>query len=125
MNSSDSSPSEHKTEVWYGAENIINKLLEIMYSLEKQYDLCIPSNGPIAILAENSIREAYQDLKKRGVIVRIITDVTNDNIDNCEELSRIARFVIYPKSVAILLLQTESTLGLLQLQVKSIPILKN
>ncbi len=61
-----------------------------MYSLEKQYDLCIPSNGPIAILAENSIREAYQDLKKRGVIVRIITDVTDDNIDNCEELSKIA-----------------------------------
>ena len=90
LNLSSSSPSKNKTEVWYGAENVINKSLEIMYSIENQYDLCISSNGPIAMLSDNGIRKAYYDLKNKGVIIRIITDVTNDNLDSCRELSKIA-----------------------------------
>lgn len=80
----------HKTEVWYGAETVVDKLLEIMSAIENRYDLCIPANGSIAILSENRIRQAYYDLQKRGVIIRIITDVTNENIDTCRELSKIA-----------------------------------
>jgi two-component system, OmpR family, sensor histidine kinase VicK len=90
LNLSSSSPSKNKIEVWYRAENVINKSLEIMYSIENQYDLCISSNGPIAMLSDNGIRKAYYDLKNKGVIIRIITDVTNDNLDSCRELSKIA-----------------------------------
>ena len=90
LNVSSSSPSKNKTEVWYGAENVVNKSLEIMYSIENQFDLCIESNGPIAILSDNDIRKAYYDLKNKGVIIRIVTDVTNDNLDSCRELSKIA-----------------------------------
>jgi len=67
-----SSSSEHKTEVWYGAENIVNKSLEVLYSIENQYDLCISQGGLIPILSEDRIREAYYDLKARGVTIRII-----------------------------------------------------
>jgi signal transduction histidine kinase len=90
LNSTSSSPSKYKTDVWYGAEEVVNRSLEIIYSIENQCDLCIPSNGPISILSENRIREAYRDLKKKGIPIRIITDVTNDNLDSCEELSKIA-----------------------------------
>jgi two-component system sensor histidine kinase VicK len=90
LNSSSSS-SEHKTEIWYGAENIANKSLEVLYSIENQYDLCITQGGLDAILSEDRIRKAYYDLKSRGVTIRVITEITKDNLNDCRVLSEIAQ----------------------------------
>ena len=91
MNSSSSSSSEHKTEVWYGAENIVNRSLEVLYSIENQYDLCVGQGGLSPILAEDRIRRAYDNLKTRGVKIRIITEVTKDSLNDCRVLSKIAQ----------------------------------
>jgi hypothetical protein len=72
---STSSSSEYKTEIWHGAENIANKSLEVLRSIEIQYDLCITQHGLRPILSEDKIRKAYYDLKTRGVTIRIITEV--------------------------------------------------
>jgi two-component system, OmpR family, sensor histidine kinase VicK len=88
---STSSSSEYKTEVWYGAENIVNKSLEVLYSIENQYDLCVTQGGLRPILSEDRTRKAYYDLKSRGVTIRIITEVTKDNLNDCRILSEIAQ----------------------------------
>ncbi|MGB7881532.1 MAG: histidine kinase dimerization/phospho-acceptor domain-containing protein, partial [Nitrososphaeraceae archaeon] len=86
-----SSSPEHKTEVWYGAENIVNKSLDVRYSIENQYDLCVAQGGLSPILFEDRIRKAYHDLKARGVTIRIITEITKDNLNDCRELLEIAQ----------------------------------
>ena len=88
---SPSSPSEHKTEVWYGAENIVNRSLEVLYSIENQYDLCVGQGGLCPILSDDRVRRAYDDLKTRGVKIRIITEVTTDSLNDCRVLSKIAQ----------------------------------
>ena len=85
-----SSGSEQKTEVWHGNENVIKKSLEILHSIKNQYDLCIPVKGPDTILSQDRIRNTMYDLRNRGVIIRIITEVTDDNLISCSELSAIA-----------------------------------
>jgi two-component system, OmpR family, sensor histidine kinase VicK len=90
LNSSSSS-SENKTEIWYGAENIINKSLEVLYTIEKQYDLCITEDGLNPILSDERIKKAYYDLKARGVTIRIIIEVTKSNLKDCRVLSEIAQ----------------------------------
>jgi signal transduction histidine kinase len=90
LNSSSSS-SENKTEVWHGAENIIKRSLEVLYSIENQYDLCITKDGLNPILSEERIKRAYYDLKTRGVIIRIITEITRNNLNDCSVLSGIAQ----------------------------------
>ena len=90
MNSSSAS-SENKTEIWYGAENIINRSLKVLYSIENQYDLCITEDGLNSILSEERIKKAYYDLKARGVTIRIIIEVTKNNLKDCRVLSEIAQ----------------------------------
>jgi sugar-specific transcriptional regulator TrmB len=89
LSKSSSSPSEHKTGVWYGGENIIDKSLEVMYTIEKYYDLSIAKDGLKAILSDDRIRNAYHDLKRRGVIIRIVTEITKDNLNDYKALSGI------------------------------------
>jgi two-component system sensor histidine kinase VicK len=91
LNSSFSSTPEHDVEVWQGDENLINKLLEVMYSIENQYDVCIAHGGLNAISSEDRIRKAYHDLQTRGVALRIITEITKDNLEDCKVLSEIAQ----------------------------------
>jgi sugar-specific transcriptional regulator TrmB len=87
---STSSDSEQGTEVWHGTENVVRKSLEIFHSIQNQYDLCIPVKGPDTILSQDRIRNAMHDLKNRGIIIRIITEVTDYNLTSCRELSTIA-----------------------------------
>jgi two-component system, OmpR family, sensor histidine kinase VicK len=89
LNSAPSS-SEHKTEVCYGADNIVKKSLEVIYSTENQYDLCITQGGLSSILSEDRIKKAYHDIKARGVTIRIISEITKDNLDECRELLELA-----------------------------------
>jgi two-component system, OmpR family, sensor histidine kinase VicK len=90
LNSSSAS-SENKTEIWYGAENIKNRSLKVLYSIENQYDLCITEDGLNSILSEERIKKAYYDLKARGVTIRIIIEVTKSNLKDCRVLSEIAQ----------------------------------
>lgn len=39
-----------ETEVVYGAENIINKTLQVFSNIKQRYDVCADSTGPYAFL---------------------------------------------------------------------------
>jgi signal transduction histidine kinase len=65
--------------------------LEVLYTIEKQYDLCITEDGLNPILSDERIKKAYYDLKARGVTIRIIIEVTKSNLKDCRVLSEIAQ----------------------------------
>jgi two-component system, OmpR family, sensor histidine kinase VicK len=92
MNSAHSMPEdiEEKTEVIYGAENIINHALNLMSVLKKSVDNCTDSNGPsMFVIPNHPIANAYRELKERGIRIRFIAEITKDNIVYCKELMKI------------------------------------
>jgi two-component system, OmpR family, sensor histidine kinase VicK len=89
MNSppSTSEDVEEKTEVIYGAENIINDTLERLYAAKESVDNCIDSTAPsIFVIPNHPVTRAFRDLKKKGIRLRFITEITKDNIGYCKEL---------------------------------------
>jgi two-component system sensor histidine kinase VicK len=92
MNSAHSTTKnvEEKTEVIYGAENIINDTLERLSATRESVDNCIDSTSPsIYLIPNHPVTKAFRELKERGIRLRIITEITTDNIRYCKELLKI------------------------------------
>jgi two-component system sensor histidine kinase VicK len=82
---------EEKTEVIYGAEKIVEYALNHISVLRSYVDNCIDSNSPSNFVIPNHpITRAYQDMKRRGIKIRFITEITKENIQYCKELQNIA-----------------------------------
>ena len=82
--------AEEKTEVVYGAENIINKTLQALSKCKSQVDNCVDSSGPsIFVIPNHPITKAFQELKRRGIRLRFIAEITKDNIPYCKDLMKI------------------------------------
>jgi hypothetical protein len=79
-----------KTEVWQETKDVEKKSLQVLYSVQKTFDLCMDVNGPSVILANKMVAEAYARLQNRGVKVRFITEITKGNADHCKEMMKIA-----------------------------------
>jgi hypothetical protein len=82
---------EEKAEIIYGAENIIRYALNTISTVRSSVDNCIDSTGPsIFVIPDHPITKAYQDMKKRGIKIKFITEITKDNIQHCKELMNIS-----------------------------------
>ena len=78
---------EEKTEVIYGAENIVERVLEIIPNLKESVDNCINSNGPsMFVIPDHPITKVYRELNDRGIRIRFISEITRENIGYCKEL---------------------------------------
>ncbi len=78
-----------KTEVLNGTDNIINRTLHEFSKIKKTYDNCTDSRYPSVLVTTELIRTAYNRLKERGVRVRFITEITNDNIYYSKQILKI------------------------------------
>lgn len=82
--------AEEKTEVIYGAENIINKTLQALSRCKRQVDNCVDSSGPsIFVMPNRPISKAFQEIKRRRIRLRFIAEITKDNIPYCKDLMKI------------------------------------
>lgn len=75
-----------KTEVIYGAENVVNSGIQGIPLAKERIDLCGEEAGPSAIVANEPILERYIEASKRGVRIRQITEITKTNILDCRKL---------------------------------------
>jgi two-component system sensor histidine kinase VicK len=85
----ESNTSSERTEIWYGVDNIISRSLEVLSRMQTTYDLCLDSTGVSPILEIEPVKKAYFGLKNRGVKIRIITEITTQNISYCKEIMNI------------------------------------
>jgi two-component system, OmpR family, sensor histidine kinase VicK len=86
ISSKDSIVSTDKTEVIYGAENVVNRASHLISVAKKTVDLCGESAGVSIILANEPVVKEYMEAKDRGVRVRHITEITKENIRDCKKL---------------------------------------
>jgi hypothetical protein len=82
---------EEKTEVIYGAQNIIESTLNLFSVARFTVDNCVDSNCPsMHVIPDHPITKANHDMKERGVKIRFITEITKENIHYCKELMNFA-----------------------------------
>ena len=80
---------EEKTEVIYGAENIINDTIERLSGSKECIDACMDSIAPSTFVIPNHpITQVFRESKERGI--RLIAEITKNNIGYCKELMKIS-----------------------------------
>jgi two-component system, OmpR family, sensor histidine kinase VicK len=78
--------SAEKTEVISGVEEAIKRTLHDFSLIREKIDSCIDITGPSIILSVPPIKGAFLDLKRRGIKIRFITEITKYNLRYCTEL---------------------------------------
>jgi two-component system, OmpR family, sensor histidine kinase VicK len=88
--SSSSAPDDaERTEVYYGAENVIDEELRFFLKTKRRIDTCMSPTRPSLAVGMESIKKSFVNAKNRGVKLRYLTEITKDNIDHCRELMEI------------------------------------
>ena len=80
---------EEKIEVLRGEQQVIGAQLQFFFNSKERVDTYMNYTRPqLAILLE-PIKKAFLDAKSRGVELRYVTEITDDNISACKELMTI------------------------------------
>ena len=79
-----------RTEVLSGQEPVMSIILQFLSKADK-IDSCGDSKAPSQILEFEEYKKLLYDIKAKGIKLRYITDITNDNIHYCKELLEFAK----------------------------------
>ena len=82
---------QETTEVLYGSENIQRRVLEEYSQIKEEHDACIDHTEIAMLVTYDTIWNGLVNLKKRGVRMRCIVEVTLENLIYCKKLTEIAR----------------------------------
>jgi two-component system, OmpR family, sensor histidine kinase VicK len=77
--SSNYNPSE-RTEVLYGNDNIIKRTLETFSRTKEGVDGCVEHTEVAMIVTYDAIWNGFLQLKRKGVRLRSVVEVTPDNV---------------------------------------------
>jgi two-component system, OmpR family, sensor histidine kinase VicK len=72
-----------------GAENITNFVLQHYLMTEATMDVCLDFNGPSVVATDMRTMKGAADMAERGIRLRLITDITKENIRHCKEIMKI------------------------------------
>ena len=75
-----------KTKVLQGPEKVLDIALQFTSHAENKIDACIDHTRPALIVELRELKKAFRDVKKRGIKLRYITEITAENISFCKEL---------------------------------------
>jgi signal transduction histidine kinase len=78
-----------RTEVWQGEQEIFKKGQEQLASVKKRYDSIVDHNGPSIMFNNEVVIKTYTDIINRGCRIRLITEISADNIWYCKKLSEL------------------------------------
>ena len=87
-NSESTSSVSEKTEIWYGEEVAMNRLIQLMSTAKSKVDVCGDSLSPSFFMGVEQIKKGFSEFKNSHVKIRFITDITKDNIDYCKLLMK-------------------------------------
>jgi signal transduction histidine kinase len=79
----------YKTEILYGAEKAVGRGVEFMANVRKRMDLSYDGRAPSIVIEVAEYRDGYKGVKDRGGKIRVITDITKENLGYCKQLMEI------------------------------------
>jgi signal transduction histidine kinase len=77
-----------RTEMLIGAEVTTKQAWEFFSNVSRKVDGCASSAATSIVMTVFS--NAYKNMKKRGIKIRSVTDITKDNLNYCKELMQYA-----------------------------------
>ena len=78
--------TEEVTNVFYGIENVTNTVLQFLYQTNKGIDACIDYTRPSLAIDIHVLRDAFLAARSKGVKLRYVTEINNENIHYCKQL---------------------------------------
>ena len=78
------------TEVVHGEEETTKSILKVFDETNQRYDVMASSAGPGIAICIEEFRQGLHQLAERGVQIRYLTDITEENLPYCKELETIA-----------------------------------
>lgn len=78
--------TNHGIQIITGAENITNFTLQGYSRTKEKLDSCLDFVGPSVVATDQRIMKAATEMKDKGIKIRLITDVTGENICFCKVL---------------------------------------
>jgi two-component system, OmpR family, sensor histidine kinase VicK len=78
--------SKNITRVFTGVGTVINTIIEFLDQTNNVVYICVDQTRPILTLDTETLKEAFIRAKKRGVKLRYITEITEDNLTYCKQL---------------------------------------
>jgi two-component system, OmpR family, sensor histidine kinase VicK len=90
MNTTPNTRGTERTEVLSGQEYVMNTILQFLSKADK-IDSCGDYKAPSLIIEVGEYKKLLSDIKAKGIKLRYITDITNDNIHYCKELLKFAK----------------------------------
>lgn len=75
-----------RIKIVHGLQNIIKSQLQLFENTEIKVDNCINYDNltsSISLVELESIKESIIEAKKRGLTIRYITEIREDNIEHC------------------------------------------
>jgi two-component system, OmpR family, sensor histidine kinase VicK len=82
--------TNHGIQIITGAENITNFTLQGYLRTKEKLDSCLDFVGPSVVATDQRIMRAATEMKARGIKIRLITDVTGENIGFCKVLNSVS-----------------------------------
>ena len=89
---SETNSSHHETtEVLYGNENIQRTVLEAFSRANKELDGCVDHSEIAMNVTYDVIWNGFLQLKKKGVRLRTVTEITSENISYVKNLMELLK----------------------------------
>ena len=86
MSYSDSPPQ--RTEVMYGGNKVIEQVLHFVSNARKKIDACVDHTRPLLATEIEPLKKSLVYAKERGICLSYVTEITNDNVSCCKELTK-------------------------------------
>jgi len=77
-------PSE-RTEIIWGSQNVIDALSKFFSNAKAEIDACLDYTRPL--VWTRTIDKFSADIKAKGIRLRVLTEITPENISSCKRLS--------------------------------------
>jgi signal transduction histidine kinase len=84
--SSTNGEGQEFTRVYYGGETVIDTVLQFLKKSNNIIYACVDQTRPSLTIDIVVLRKAFLDVKKRGVKLLYVTEITKDNLSYCKQL---------------------------------------
>jgi two-component system, OmpR family, sensor histidine kinase VicK len=81
-------PKKEDTLVFYGVDAVMNVVIQFLNQTNKTVYACVDQTRPILTLDILVLKKAFEDVKRRGVKLMYVTEITKDNLTYCKELMK-------------------------------------
>jgi len=77
------------TRVIHGTKEVVDAEVAFFYNINKKADTYMNYTRPPLAIGLDPVRNAFLDAKSRGVHLRYLTEITEDNLSYCKELLKL------------------------------------